>query len=90
MDSAHRSPSDSQPPPPGVGDDLKAVWSHFRAGHTVFCPEDRAPLALAVDAATGTYRFVCTECGASSPWFECGPNGLRVRGALMGPRQHDA
>lgn len=38
-----------------------------------------SPLALSVDAAVGTYRFVCTACGLASTWFEAAPAGLRLR-----------
>ena len=66
--------------PLGPGDELRACWSRFRLGDSVPCPVDQAPLALAVDASAGTYRFVCTECGAASSWFESGPGGIQVRG----------
>jgi hypothetical protein len=63
----------------GTAEDLKEVWDRFRAGDVVYCPSDAAPLALAVDGSAGAYRFVCTQCGLASPWFESGPNGMRVR-----------
>ena len=84
MTDPHRSPGDSEAPP-ALGDDLKGVWSHFRAGNVVSCPMDHAPLALAVDASAGMYRFVCTQCGAASVWFESGPTGIRIRGASGHP-----
>ncbi|HXN30351.1 MAG TPA: hypothetical protein VN894_00760 [Polyangiaceae bacterium] len=68
-------------------DELVAAWDHFRAGDVVPCPLDRAHLALAVDAAAGVYRFVCTQCGAASPWFESGPTGIRLRGPSADPLQ---
>lgn len=58
---------------------LGAVWDGFRAGGAVHCPRDSSPLALAVDSAAASYRFVCVRCGASSPWFESGAGGLRMR-----------
>ena len=61
-------------------DELRASWSRFRSGEAVPCPVDQAPLALAVDASAGTYRFVCTQCGTASAWFESGPAGIQVRG----------
>jgi hypothetical protein len=64
----------------GAGDELRASWSRFRAGEVVPCPVDQAPRALAVDASAGTYRFVCTQCGVASAWFESGPAGIQVRG----------
>jgi len=68
-------------------DGLRIIWGRFRTGVVVSCPGDAAPLALAVDGAAGVYRFVCTECGAGSAWFEAGPvGGLRIRGyAHAGP-----
>jgi hypothetical protein len=58
---------------------LAETWDEWRDGRVVYCPRERGPLALAVDAAAGAYRFVCTRCGAASPWFESGPGGLHVR-----------
>jgi hypothetical protein len=70
----------------GSAHELREIWSHFRAGDVVHCPIDGSPLALAVDAAIGVYRFVCTRCGAASAWFEAGPAGIRLRGqAHQGP-----
>jgi hypothetical protein len=73
---------DAAKPPEALGtaDDLKDIWDRFRTGNPVFCPGDGAPVALSVDAAAGVYRLVCTRCGVSSPWFESGPGGVRVRG----------
>ena len=79
MADAQKSP-DGQPAPRVSTDELRTVWDHFRSGSMVLCPLDRAPLALAVDASAGIYRFVCTECGAASAWFESGPAGVQVRG----------
>ncbi|MEI7891936.1 MAG: hypothetical protein WCI05_02530 [Myxococcales bacterium] len=58
---------------------LAEAWELFREGGAVQCPEDGGAVALAVDAAAGVYRFVCTGCGAPSPWFEQNPGGMRVR-----------
>jgi len=74
-----------QPPARVTAGELRAGWDHFRSGETVPCPLDGAPLALAVDGAYGIYRFVCTQCGASSAWFESGPNGLQVRAPAPDP-----
>lgn len=60
--------------------DLANVWNVFRAGGLVRCGKDSAHLALTVNAAVGAYRFVCTHCGASSPWFAASGDGLRSRG----------
>jgi hypothetical protein len=68
----------------GSPEGLQEIWSHFRAGEVVRCPVDGSPLALAVDAALGVYRFVCTKCGAASGWFEAGPAGIRLRGQAQG------
>jgi hypothetical protein len=81
MADPQKSPDGSQTAL-GSSDELGTVWNHFRSGGAVPCPIDRAPLALAVDASAGLYRFVCTQCGAASAWFESGPAGLRVRGNL--------
>jgi hypothetical protein len=72
--SAEASPSQLSSTP-----ELSKIWDHFRAGGIVLCAQDKAPLAVAVDAAAGSYRFVCTQCGSSSPWFDSGPAGLRVQ-----------
>src|SRR5579864_4316557 len=63
----------------GTTDGLGKVWDGFRSGGPVFCPRDSWPLALAVDAAAATYRFVCVRCGSASPWFESGASGVRMR-----------
>ncbi len=68
----------------GSVEELGSVWDRFRAGGVVACPRDGAPMALAVDAAAGAYRFVCTSCGTASPWFESGPNGLKIKTGLGG------
>jgi hypothetical protein len=73
------------PPPHGprtpldATDELRTAWDRFRAGDVVPCPLDGAHLALSVDASAGIYRFVCTQCGAASPWFESGATGIRLR-----------
>jgi hypothetical protein len=74
-----RKPTEVLEDPTESADGLRACWARFRSGDPVHCPIDHAPLALAVDASAGTYRFVCTECGVSSAWFESGPAGIRVR-----------
>ena len=76
---------DSHPAPLASTDELRTAWNHFRAGNAVLCPIDRAPIALSVDGSVGTYRFVCTQCGAASAWFESGPTGVRVRGPGTDP-----
>jgi hypothetical protein len=78
MPEAERPPGDAYAPL--SDDELRGAWDLFRTGAPVPCPHDGAPLALAVDASAGVYRFVCTGCGASSPWFESTPQGLRLRG----------
>jgi hypothetical protein len=72
------TPSDGARPPLGSAEELARVWETFRSGGVVRCPADGSPLALSVDAAVGTYRFVCTACGLASAWFEAGPAGLRL------------
>lgn len=81
---------DSSPAPLTSTDELRAAWMHFRSGNAVWCPIDRAPIALTVDASVGTYRFVCTQCGASSAWFESEAGGVRIRGPASGrhPNEH--
>jgi len=56
-----------------------ALWAEFKSG-VASCPRDAAPLALAVDGATKSYRFVCTRCGNASLWFDVAPTGIQVRG----------
>ncbi|HEY8042569.1 MAG TPA: hypothetical protein VIF15_22360 [Polyangiaceae bacterium] len=73
-------PPDAAYAPLGSPEELRGVWDRFRAGEVVPCPADGAPLALAVDAAAGAYRFVCTKCGVASSWFESGPSGIHIRG----------
>jgi hypothetical protein len=79
MPDAERPPSG--PPAPLSDEQLRRAWDDFRSGAVVDCPNDGAPLALAVDASVGIYRFVCTRCGTATPWFECAGQGLRVRGS---------
>lgn len=64
---------------------LSHAWESFRAGEAIACRRDDATFALAVDAAAGAYRFVCTHCGASSLWFESNATGLRVRHPMAMP-----
>jgi len=76
--------ADTKPPaapsvPLSTAAELGDVWTRFRGGAMVYCPVDNGPLALAVDGAAGAYRFVCTDCGLASPWFEAGPLGMNVR-----------
>jgi hypothetical protein len=76
---------DSPPPavlpvPLGTKEELRKVWDCFRKGGTVPCPSDGVSMALSIDAASSAYRFVCTQCGVSSAWFESGPHGIVVRG----------
>ncbi len=54
------------------------LWDAYRGGKPALCPNDAWPLALSVDAGS-TYRFVCTHCGTSSPWFEAGVSGVQLR-----------
>lgn len=61
---------------------LQPVWDQFRGGGTAPCPNDAAPMALAVDGATETYRFVCVTCGHASPWFEARLAHLTIKGHL--------
>ncbi len=68
------------PPPLDSLEELQDVWNQFRAGASVPCPRDGAPLALAVDGAAGLYRFICTGCITASPWFESDARGIRIRG----------
>ena len=61
---------------------MSRVWERFRGGGAAACPRGDASMALAVDAAAGAYRFVCTTCGLASPWFESGPDGMKIRGGV--------
>ncbi len=88
-------PDDAKSPdvpraPLGTTEDIQQAWECFRAGGVVPCPVDGAPVALSVDGAAGAYRFVCTRCGIASPWFESGPNGMRVRGQGSAGSGHTA
>ena len=58
---------------------LAKAWAQWRACDVVICVADGAPVALNVDATVATYRFVCTECGNSSPWFEASADGVQAR-----------
>jgi hypothetical protein len=88
MADVQKSP-DGSPTPLGSVDELRTAWTHFRSGNIVLCPIDQAPVALAVDASSGMYRFVCTQCGAASTWFESGPTGIRIPGPLPDYRPHE-
>ena len=57
------------------------LWETFKSGGAAHCPRDGAPLALAVDAQSKSYRLVCTRCGNASGWFETSKTGIHVRGA---------
>ncbi len=63
------------------------LWDLYRGGKPTACPNDAWPLALSVDA-TSSYRFVCTRCGTSSPWFEAGAAGIQVR-SIPPPADYD-
>ncbi len=76
-------PSDADASVPSADDVLAAVWASFCAGGVAHCSRDRGPMALCVDGAAATYRFVCVACGFASPWFESGPRGMKTRG--LGP-----
>jgi hypothetical protein len=78
--------TEAPPPPLSTAEELREAWSVFREGNTVPCPRDGKPLALAVDASAGVYRFVCTQCGVASVWFESGADGIRVRSASPASR----
>jgi hypothetical protein len=79
-------PPESSPAPLSSMQELVDAWSRFRAGEVVPCPNDRASLALSVDASVGIYRFVCTTCGTASSWFESGPTGtIEVRQLVAPP-----
>jgi hypothetical protein len=64
-------------------EDVAALWKAYRAGGAVKCPRDAGSLALSVDGGSRAYRFVCTECGTSSSWFETAPSGIHVRTATI-------
>lgn len=55
-----------------------ALWNRYRTGKSAMCPNDDMLLALSVDAGNA-YRFVCTQCGTASAWFEAAPSGIQVR-----------
>ncbi len=69
----------------GTHEGLAAAWETFRAGDVLYCARDGAPIALAIDAAVGVYRFVCVRCGNASPWFESSPAGMRVSAPSVAP-----
>lgn len=77
-----RTPEDGTPRSVGIPD-LGRAWDDFRAGRGVSCARDGDPVALCVDGSAGAYRFVCVGCGSSSPWFEAGAAGPRVRGVSV-------
>ena len=62
-------------------EDVAKLWEAFKSGSVAPCPRDQAPLALAVDGTSKSYRLVCTQCGNASAWFETIKTGIYVRGA---------
>ncbi len=74
-------PSDAGTGPLGSVESLEPVWNVFRQGGVVACPSDAAPMALAVDGARSVYRFVCSRCGVSSPWFEAKASQVTLHGS---------
>jgi hypothetical protein len=79
--------SDGPPTPRAMSDkEVAKLWDQFRSGGVAHCPRDEAPLALAVDGASKSYRLVCTRCGHASLWFEVAANGIHVRGGADGAK----
>lgn len=64
-------------------EELATAWNAWNACDTVLCKGDGAPIALTVDATVATYRFVCTHCGNSSPWFEATSSGLLIHASPL-------
>ena len=62
-------------------DDAAKLWAEFKSGGVARCPRDQGALALAVDAASKSYRMVCTDCGNATLWFETHSTGIRIRNA---------
>jgi hypothetical protein len=77
MADARNAPSMS---PLSSVEGLMPIWDHFRGGGTARCPIEGGPMALAVDGASESYRFVCVGCGNASPWFEAHLEHLAIRG----------
>ena len=73
-------PSDAGSGPLGSVESLLPVWESFRKGGVVPCPADGSPMALSVDGANASYRFVCTRCGVASTWFEAKLSHITLRG----------
>jgi hypothetical protein len=48
---------------------VQAMWTSYRTGTLVLCPEDNSPMAIAIDGVAKAYRFLCTASGLSTPWF---------------------
>jgi hypothetical protein len=69
-------------------DEVAKLWEQFKSGGVARCPRDEAPLALAVDGASKSYRLVCTRCGNASLWFEIGGSGIHVRSGDDGANQN--
>ena len=82
MNAGGAKPSSASANAAGSLEDLTVTWERFRAGGAAPCARGDATMALAVDAAAGAYRFVCTACGRASPWFESGVDGLKSRGGV--------
>jgi hypothetical protein len=70
--------------PPGAAsaafsvEQTTALFRIYREGGVTPCPRCTVHVALSIDSAN-SYRFVCTGCGASSPWFQAGPEGITPR-----------
>jgi hypothetical protein len=73
---------DTLPPGPNKGplslEETIALWRAFHDSGVAVCPRDSGPLALSIDAAN-SYRFVCTQCGTATIWFEVTPQGVQCR-----------
>jgi hypothetical protein len=59
-------------------EETSALWRSFQDGNLAICPRDAAPLALSIDGSNA-YRFVCTQCGTATIWFEVTPTGVQCR-----------
>ena len=59
---------------------LRPVWEAFRKGGVATCPVCGGPMALAVEGTVDVYRFVCVQCGTSSPWFEAKLDRIAIKG----------
>jgi hypothetical protein len=72
--------TDAQNAPLSSAASVRPLWERFRSGGVALCPNDGAPMALAVEGSIDVYRFVCVRCGTSSPWFEAKMTKLHIRG----------